>query len=312
MKGYFSQLARHTGLRFPNGANATSPAAGTQRPAPASPLHVEDVTFVPPTATTLGPNNLDVVQHRTPETTQTTQTHTAEPRTPSAFSEPPSAEVQLSAPQTEPRESTATPIETKDVRPLSTEHQSPFPGPNVERDHSFEMPVNGAKLEHVEAKLVAPVSETTSALASSHEGDQPKVPAQPVSDLDPRDSVEREVLVRQYLREVRAWVAAPPTPIPDIPENPIVEEHDSTTEWQPQRVTTYAPDRAPLSTSPQPAQPDRIDVHETSLSIGSINIVIEDPKPNVMTIAPAPAAPPAQPQPQSEPTSLSRYYLQRW
>ena len=107
-------------------------------------------------------------------------------------------------------------------------------------------------------------------------------------------------------------IKAPPTPIPDASENELVDEHDSTTEWQPERVTTYARDRAPLNTSSQPTQPDRIDVQETSLSIGSINIVIEDPKPNVMTIAPAPGAPAAQPQPQSEPTSLSRYYLQRW
>ena len=303
MKDYFSQLARNTGLRFPTAAHATPPVRNAQRP-----LHVEEVNFVPPTATTLGPDKPDVLQHQTRKTTQTTQTHTAEPRTPPAFSEAPSAEVQLSPPQTEPRESTATPIDIEDVQPLSTEHQSSFPGPNVERDHIFEMPVDGAKLEHVEAKLVAPVSETTSPLASSQKGDQPKVPAQPVSDLDPRDPVEREILVRQYLREVRAWVAAPPTPIPDSPQSQTVEEHDSTTEWQPERVTTKR-DRAPLNTSPQP---DHIDVHETSLSIGSINIVIEDPKPNVMTSAPAPAAPAAQPQPQPEPTNLSRYYLQRW
>ena len=302
MKGYFSQLARHTGLRFPSAAPATSPLRNAQRP-----LHVEEVTFVSPMATTLGPDRPDVVQQQTPEPTQTTQTHTAAPRTPPAFSEAPSAEVQLSGLQTEPHESTATPIETEDVRPLSTEHQSPLPGP-----HIFGLPVDRAKLEHVEARLVPPVSETTSPLASSQEDDPPKVPAQPVSDLNPSDPVQREVLVRQYLREVRAWVAAPPTPIPDVPENETIEAHDVTSEWQPERVTTYARDRAPLNTSPQPTQPDHIDVHETSLSIGSINIVIEDPKPNVMTIAPAPTTPPAQPRSQPEPTSLSRYYLQRW
>lgn len=315
MKGYFSQLARHTGLRFSNAARSKSPARHAQRPSP-SLLHVEEVTFLPAIVASPVTDKLDMVKDRTTQTTQTTtETSPLATATPSheAFSEGTSStDVQLSSPQPEPRKSTAASIETEDLRPLSTEHQFPLPQRNVERDHIFEMPVDGAKLEHVQAKLVPPVSETTSPLASSREGEQPQVPVQAVSDLDPRDPAQREVLVRQYLREVRAWVAAPPTEIPDVAENALTEENQVTTAWQPEDVTTFSTAREPFQPATQTTQQAQIDVHETSLSIGSISVVIEDPKPAVTTIAPTPTAPTTQPQPQPEPISLSRYYLQRW
>ena len=50
-----------------------------------------------------------------------------------------------------------------------------------------------------------------------------------------------------------------------------------------------------------------------NLSIGTISIVIEEPKPAAATvIAPTPAAHAPQPQTQHEPISLSRYYLRSW
>jgi hypothetical protein len=194
-------------------------------------------------------------------------------------------------------------VEDEGFRPLSTEHQSSFPERNVERDLISTTSADDDLQLGRAAAFAAPEEDHQS---------NAEPPAQPVGDLDPRDPVEREVLVRQYLREVRAWVAAPPTLIPDAPEDEIVEERNSTTAWQPESTTTFTAEhdhtREPVN---QTTQRDHIDVHETSLSIGSISVVIEDPKPNITTIAPTQPAPRA-PQPQPEPTSLSRYYLQRW
>ena len=318
MKGYFSQLARHTGLRFTSAAHPTSPASGTPRPAPASPLHVDEVTFVPAspavsahatsdeqTSSAAVPENARIAETRhttpNPEPSQTTRLTESDTRRffPEAFGHD-VHESPLANDSNEGSGSLADAHTT--LQRVTTEHQSPSRQRNAERDLVSTKPAdNNLQFERVVTFATPDQDHQTKA--------EPPPPA--ANDLDPSDPLEREVLVRQYLREVRAWVAAPPTPIPDIPENALPQESEAG-EWQPEHVTTFASDRALLNSSPQPAQPDRLDVHETSLSIGSITVVIEDPKPNVMTIAPAPPAPVAQPQPQPEPTSLSRYYLQRW
>lgn len=308
MKGYFSQLARHTGLRFTNAAHPTAPALGTQHPSP-SPLHVEEVTFVPPAATvssvptsteppsiTPAPENATtsstIEMPPATQTVQATQTQTgiltssseAFPATVHASSLPTDTSEERSGP---PVDHQASPIEYENVRPLATEHQSPFPERNAERD---------------------PIS----AKPAENEVQQTEASAQPINDLNLSDPVEREVFVRQYLREVRAWVAAPPTPIADVAEESLTQETQLTTVWQPESVATVTVDRE-APTAKQPTQRGHIDVHETSLSIGSISVVIEDPKPAATTIAPTSPAPSAsRPQPQPEPTNLSRYYLQRW
>ena len=321
MKGYFSQLARHTGLHFtsaaqlnaPSSAAQSVPTAGAQSVPPASPLHVEEVTLVAPTTTAPASDKPNVVQHETIRSTDTTQAvATVQPDLPSTPppSEPFSTNAQLSASphesgrHNEPHQSTAASIETENVQRLSTELQSPVLERNVERDHISTRSSNDeVPLEHVEANFVTATSETFASLPASH---QTKTESAEQAVNDP---VEREILVRQYLREVRAWVAAPPIEIPDVPEHQLAQEN-SASAWQPENTTTF--NREPLQPSAQTTQRTDLDVQETSLSIGTISVVIEDPKPAAATIAPLPTAPVAQPQTQPEPISLSRYYLQRW
>ena len=318
MKGYFSQLARHTGLRFTNSARPTSPALRTQRPSPSSPLHVEEVTLVAPasTASNLFPKDAPASATALPEKVETTHTQIQQPvetsetassprakgaetaqtdrSVPSTGFSPTFSTAVLSAdvpiPSTEtPGEAASAPIEFENVRHLSTEPQSASLERNIQRDQISAKPG--------EAETNQTKTEST-----------PRI----VNDLNPGDPVDREVLVRQYLREVRAWVAAPPTLVADVPENEIVQESHLTSEWQPESIATLTTERESPSAK-QTTQRDHIDVHETSLSIGSISVIIEDPKPNVTTIAPIPNAPRApQSQSQPEPISLSRYYLQRW
>ena len=314
MKGYFPQLARHTGLHFPNAARSQSPAFSTQHPAPVSPLHVEEVTFGPPAATvnTLSTSNERMLVIPTPEKqemarAQTSQTVEATPtiqtKAVATFREEFSTDAYVSPLANDTGRGSASPVQDRNVQPLSTEHQSHLPERNVGRDLISTRPADhDLQLERMPAFAAPEQEHQTNA----------ELPAQAANDLNPSDPVEREVLVRQYLREVRAWVGAPPTPIADVPENQIVEERNSTSNWGPESVATVTAEREPPAAKPTTPR-DHIDVHETSLSIGSISVVIEDPKPNVTTIAPTttiPSAPRSQPQP--EPTSLSRYYLQRW
>jgi hypothetical protein len=162
------------------------------------------------------------------------------------------------------------------------------------------------EVDRVATGLSPSSSKTTRPLASSLQVDRPTdVSAQPANDLNPRDPIGREILVRQYLREVREWVAAPPTLISDLPEKEVTQPNS---QGQAESIASER-EREPSQAATQATQPD---VHETSLSIGSISVVIEDPKPAATTIAPTPSAPKTQPQTQPEPISLSRYYLQRW
>jgi hypothetical protein len=280
-------------------------------------LHVEEVTLVPPTVATsdLSTNSTSTsptpvpekhgIAHaqtavQTAEPFQSTETQAADTSQPGQTATPPPfpeafaatvrpADVQVTSSHEEPREAASASIEFENVERLSPEPQSPFPGRTAQRDQISERPAHN----ELQQTNVEPT-------------------AQAVSDFNPSDPVQREVLVRQYLREVREWVAAPPTPIPDVSESRLEQESPLTSQWQPESVMTSTFERArePLQTATQATQ---LDVHETSLSIGSISVVIEDPKPNVTTIAPTPTAPKPQPQPTPpEPISLSRYYLQRW
>ncbi len=330
MKGYFSQLARHTGLHFTSAARSTIPGSpiansdskppvfGEQNASPAAPLHVEEVTLVSPTptASTLS-TSTEPIGRSVPENAQTDQTSETTPSVqPSQTAQDTQAESVRSFPEafavhesSQADDTGQGSSDTRDTRSLSqvkgkdaprgaTEHQSPFPERNTEQDQ-----VSTTAVAHDLQAERAIVSTTQ---PQPHEPTT-NLPSQTANDLDPRDPVQREVLVRQYLREVRAWVAAPPTPIPDVPEKELTQATQLTSKWQPENS---AVEREPLQPATQATQ---LDVHETSLSIGSISVVIEDPKPAVTTIAPTPSAPKSQPPTtQPEPISLSRYYLQRW
>ena len=116
-----------------------------------------------------------------------------------------------------------------------------------------------------------------------------------------------EAVVRNYMKEVRAWVAGAPTQDESAPElSDWLEAPQARRDvfaFEHERDATAFPHQ-------QSAEPQ---VQDVSLSIGNISVVIEEPQSN----APAPiAAPPAAERSHGrtdrEPTSLSRYYLSPW
>jgi len=113
---------------------------------------------------------------------------------------------------------------------------------------------------------------------------------------------ERETIVHQYLDEVRAWVAAPP-------------EIDRV-ELERPRDPAHPPSRdgADRSSGARKREfPLQTEVQDVSLSIGTISIVIEEPKQTAPAVQPAsPKADSSAARPASEPTRLSRYYLEPW
>jgi hypothetical protein len=113
-----------------------------------------------------------------------------------------------------------------------------------------------------------------------------------------------EPTVHDYIREVSAWIAAQP------------ETSDTETDTMyeletPRDVRTLiGSERQKNKTaSSVPARDSEPEFDDVSLSIGTISIVIEEPKPSVMTSQPTAVAQPFAQEGGREPTSLSRYYL---
>jgi hypothetical protein len=124
-------------------------------------------------------------------------------------------------------------------------------------------------------------------------------------------------MVHNYLKEVKAWVSAPPQldqrqlewqrdaeglPAPHGAEQSLATQGDA-----------FALERAVQPAALRPTRPETLEAQDLNLSIGTISIVVEAPK----QIAPAVLQAPARvdgprERAASEPTRLSRYYLGRW
>jgi hypothetical protein len=250
-----------------------------------APLHVEEVAMVSPAMPSAeAPTREEPVAQAT--VVQKVET-----------AKPPKAE-QVSVHELAPTES----IEQRAVESVAIERPITSAADNTEikQDH-YE-----SRVEQVEVER-APQTQTPAPVVKTVEQKVETEAPHEVSEVEITDPVEREVLVRQYLREVRAWVAASP-----MPEDESVSElQQSWTEQQPETVAfTVARESVPTI---QPEPRDQVDVHDMNLSIGNISIVIEEPQPAAPTvIAPTPSASPPQPQTRHEPISLSRYYLRSW
>ena len=193
--------------------------------------------------------------------------------------------------------------------PVSQERpRAEIESPNSFESVSVEKPITLAA-DNTDVKTDLDVSERVEVktvelpVPAEQSPGEPHATTQESSDVEFANPVEREVLVRQYLREVREWVAA--SPDTEVFESPALAVQ------KPESVA-FTVERESIPTI-QPELRDQIDVHDMNLSIGNISIVIEEPSPAAAAvIAPPPTPPPAQPQTRREPTSLSRYYLRSW
>ena len=122
-----------------------------------------------------------------------------------------------------------------------------------------------------------------------------------------QEHLEREVSVSDYLKEVMAWVSAKPeieAPEPSQSRRPDVKQISN---------EVFAHDHQASGTSLASSGTREPEIHDLDLSIGSISIVIEEPKPAVpASFQPPPPAERAREQTTREPTNLSRYYLRSW
>jgi hypothetical protein len=117
---------------------------------------------------------------------------------------------------------------------------------------------------------------------------------------------EQEAAVRNYMKEVRAWVATSPAD-----EGPLEQEDWSDVREQPGNVFALEDETNAVSV-PRDELPADKGVQELSLSIGNISIVIEEPQKNLPALATPPSIERSHVETASEPTSLSRYYLRPW
>lgn len=299
MKGYFSQLARHTGLHFRGEDSKASRTQAIQAPAP---LHVDEIAFVPTDAPVSSITTSDAPVSSASPKPVVPQDEPAEHSTLVPFSAPLPVDVSISTTGQDFQPPSSHAIGTDSVRIVPTEQPSISSESNVAQDQKPVTPVE-KELERVEVAFLPP---TIASAIPSQTRAETKVDSltQPLNDdAELSDPVEREVLVRQYLREVRAWVAA--SPAVDVAES------EAKNDWQPQTVAVTV-EREPTLSPAQSPRREQLDVHDMNLSIGTISVVVEDPKPPAPVIVPTPSALPPQPQTQPEPTSLSRYYLRAW
>ena len=121
------------------------------------------------------------------------------------------------------------------------------------------------------------------------------------------DETDQELIVHNYLKEVRAWVAATPA----IDE--IELEQSNWAEVQHSREALAREQETDVASFSQRDVTQEPAVQDLNLSIGSISIVIEEPKKDAPAPAPAPQRAEIAPaRSASESTNLSRYYLRSW
>jgi hypothetical protein len=129
-------------------------------------------------------------------------------------------------------------------------------------------------------------------------------------------ALDREVAVRSYLKEVTAWVAATEEMDTTVFDSASEISHDSGTLAQRNNVFRIEPrfDARQVTTPESLVGEHQPQVQDVSLSIGSISIVIEEPRAESATpaVTTQPRAERTQTSGAPEPTRLSRYYLSGW
>lgn len=302
MTGYFSQLARHTGLGFEPGATMTAGSAAAELPvavqppqsAPPAPPHIEEIVFTAPAPGAVEGSSEGLVSSVGADGDD-------HPRSAAATAK---RWIDVSP---DPESGTGNP------RGRSAEEQSPAGEPRVVQLDEWAT----AERQPGPQEPIEITRESIEMVESRPEVKDPD-PPQPTRVREPADAVrdehlEREVIVHSYLEEVRAWVAAPPEPDQRELGQRELEQRRVAQRPPAGRSDVFALEPEAEATVPRSGRPEALEVQNLNLSIGTISIVIEEPKQTAPAALPAP--PRADRPPErlaSEPTRLSRYYLTRW
>ena len=348
MKGYFSQLARHTGLSFGNQPKvavgvSNEPAVKTG-PKASAPIEVEEVVFTaaPPavasevsTSTLSGADKTtdaageaasfvtpnEVVPHETTSAIANTNQNAMLMQTESG-----SLHDTVVIPDTSvshviaPDESRVQFVTSEPAEPITERvffSERPFdqsPSRLITNAEPQRLAETETVVAHTEEFGQQPEDETRDVSVDVQEVRSVEIidpvethPSQPANIKDPLQN-DRRQLFQNQLKEVIAWITSPPDEVEQSPQaletTPGVIGAQQTTS----NVFVREPEqRRPLAQSITPREPQ---VQDLSLSIGTISIVVEEPRqdhpvsltpPPVTQTSPQPAAP--------EPTRLSRYYL---
>jgi hypothetical protein len=211
----------------------------------------------------------------------------------------------------QPRETTLPDIETPhanqnaivaidELQVVSRQMESPRRKDLATRNQAFEREPGGAFQSNEQVETIENIFESP---FQPRAGDLPE-PLEQESFISIAPA-NPEPTMHDYIREVSAWIAAKP--------ETSDTETDTMSELETPRDvrTLIVSERQKNKTAP--ARDSEPEFDDVSLSIGTISIVIEEPKPSGMTSQPtAVVLPVAQPFAQEggrEPTSLSRYYL---
>jgi hypothetical protein len=256
------------------------------------------------------------------------QTTAEEPRIRFTYSESSASLSETSA--AELLAASATKSSAEHLTKRSAEHESQTIGFSAER--SLVRPAPRGFLESIEefeSQLVEPASAPSTLTIQS---DSASPLHQPLNQIRPRAEAtqkpvrlpeasqraepnrdqrsERELIVLNYMKEVRAWVAAPPVIDETPPES--VEWSEATPARRDVFVFEHEQE-SDVSAFPHHDRAAEPQVQDVSLSIGNISIVIEEPASNAPSpVATPPAAARSPELSMSEPTSLSRHYLSPW
>ncbi len=328
MKGYFSQLAHHTGLSFEIGR--VSPDGSTARTVPAlhgevRPLHLEEVTFtnasLPPVHGVSGKREdaaaartriepisgnedekvagpADDARIRQSEFTEINSEIDAK-AAPHASIEIPSGPV-FEAPMTQLPGSGSiaakSPERMPDKQSIEIEDQAILisdepltAGPSEQR---LGTPVQ------LERQVEMPPTERGERRDSELQGQRREAELQ----------IQQEVIVRDYLKEVRDWVSTP------LEMGESEADFAVRVETRQENKGLSGPDYQ--TDVPQPSRHSRYEepeAQELNLSIGTISVVIEEPERQApVSQVVSPRTERSAERTTAESTDLSRYYLRSW
>jgi hypothetical protein len=332
MKGYFAGLARHTGIRIgPTRAGEISRAspslAAEKAQQPAAGLAIEEVTFVSspqPVAQSSNVAGLEAVERRSGDSAAFSESGDAARTDPVPGARHTESGVDSSvigSPSMTTVESEVAEIASGSAAEIlpSAAPEAVKTGPPqvIPEPQAAESSAASLVEVHDEVSASEPVREisTSTPGRSSDLDHEPsaaaieekifdRLPAPP-PDLNDDVSIERQQILRNYLKEVTEWISTPA----------IVEDEAHA----PESSASFETDQNARSEFQRHISSQK-DLRETpeqdglSLSIGTIKIVIEEPQAT-------PAAVAASPQAQSDKSAgrpgraridLSRYYINRW
>jgi len=345
MKGYFSQLARHTGLNFESGRPPVTPAGSAPRTAfsqqsvgrEPQPLHVEEVTFTDASGPIIHDTSvkrdegsaqirIEPISEKVDESKTAPPAHNAHPGQ-SEFRDPlweyeakvPDTSIKISSvaefKETATRVSGTRSVADEFSKRIPNEQSVEIEQRAIEQQVEWTTQPSTAGLAEVFERPVQLEGQFEfsehSALNAPDQNQQPRQQGREQQtekgeSTDSEPQRQREAIVRNYLKEVREWIS---TPLEDSESETAFEVRADT----PSKNSDASGWPEYQTNEPRSSPHEQPQTQDLNLSIGTISVVIEEPakQPTVPQVVPAPAERIVE-RTTGGSTDLSRYYLRTW